>query len=49
MSACVAAKKMPPPGWTKVEQNVESIFSPTKRELVPSMAAGILFMRTYTH
>ncbi len=37
LSACAAAKKMPPPNWTKVEQNVESIFSPTKRELVQNL------------
>lgn len=24
---------MPPPGWSKPEQNVESVFSPTTREL----------------
>ncbi|EXJ89109.1 hypothetical protein A1O3_02173 [Capronia epimyces CBS 606.96] len=29
-AACVAAQKIPPPGWTKTSQNVASIFSPSK-------------------
>jgi hypothetical protein len=33
VSACAAAGKLPPPGWSKPEQNVESVFSPTTREL----------------
>ena len=39
LSACAAAKKMPPPGWTTPEQSVTSVFSPTARELAPSLGA----------
>ncbi|KAF2084822.1 hypothetical protein K490DRAFT_75612 [Saccharata proteae CBS 121410] len=37
LAACVAAKTMPPPGWTKPDQNVESVFSPTSRELAKTL------------
>ena len=37
LNACAAAKKMPPPGWTKPLQDVVSVFSPSDRELVPSL------------
>lgn len=33
VSACASAKQMPPKGWTKPAQNVESVFSPTTRDL----------------
>ncbi|KAF3927405.1 hypothetical protein ABW21_db0205841 [Orbilia brochopaga] len=33
LTACAAAKKMPPPGWTKPRENVASVFSPTTRDL----------------
>jgi hypothetical protein len=39
LSACAAAKKMPPPGWTKPDKSVTSVFSPTDRELAPSLGA----------
>jgi acetyl-CoA acetyltransferase len=39
LSACAAAKKMPPPGWTKLDQSVDSVFSPTARELGQSLGA----------
>lgn len=38
LSACVAAKKMPP-GWTKLDKSVTSVFSPANRELSPSLGA----------
>lgn len=41
MTACAAAKTLPPPGWTKVEQDVSSVFSPTTRELAPSAFAQV--------
>ncbi|EXJ74649.1 uncharacterized protein A1O5_01342 [Cladophialophora psammophila CBS 110553] len=33
LAACAAAKKLPPPGWTKLDQKVDSVFSPTETEL----------------
>lgn len=36
LTACAAAKKMPPPGWTPPSQDVQSVFSPTTRDLVKS-------------
>ena len=39
LSACAAAKKMPPPGWTKLDRDINSVYSPTTRELAPSLGA----------
>ncbi|KAF2750654.1 acetyl-CoA acetyltransferas-like protein [Sporormia fimetaria CBS 119925] len=39
LSACAAAKKLPPPGWTKPEQAVESVFTPTGRDLGDNLGA----------
>ena len=33
VTACAAAKKLPPPGWHETSQAVDSVFSPTTREL----------------
>lgn len=33
VAACAAAKKLPPPGWTEVDMSVDSVFSPTTRDL----------------
>ena len=33
MNACAAAKQLPPKGWTKPAESVESVFSPTTRAL----------------
>lgn len=41
MTACAAANKMPPPGWTKPKNDVESVFSPTNRELGSSMIGKV--------
>lgn len=40
MAACAAAKKLPPPGWTKLEEDVTSVFSPTTRQLKPGALPG---------
>ena len=40
VSACAAAKRLPPPGWTPLADDVDSVFSPTTRELVPSALPG---------
>lgn len=40
MTACAAAKKLPPPGWTKLSEDVNSVFSPTTRDLKPSALPG---------
>lgn len=39
LTACAKAKKLPPPGWTKVDQSVDSVFSPTSRELQQGIGA----------
>ncbi|KAF2673609.1 hypothetical protein BT63DRAFT_421745 [Microthyrium microscopicum] len=33
LTSCAAKGKLPPPGWTPVDKNVDSVFSPTTREL----------------
>jgi len=33
VSACAAAGKLPPNGWSAPETNVEAVFSPTNRDL----------------
>ncbi|KAF2840135.1 hypothetical protein M501DRAFT_952176 [Patellaria atrata CBS 101060] len=33
LTACAKAKKLPPPGWTKPEEEVKTVFSPTGRNL----------------
>ncbi len=39
LTACAAAKKLPPPGWTQTKQSVESVFSPTGRDLGKDIGA----------
>ncbi|KAH7408417.1 hypothetical protein DE146DRAFT_646182 [Phaeosphaeria sp. MPI-PUGE-AT-0046c] len=39
LSACAAAKKLPPPGWTKPSQTVDSVFTPTGRDLGNNLGA----------
>ncbi|KAJ9608246.1 hypothetical protein H2200_007234 [Cladophialophora chaetospira] len=39
LTACAAAKKLPPPGWTKTKQAVDSVFSPTGRDLGTDLGA----------
>ncbi|KIX05726.1 uncharacterized protein Z518_03698 [Rhinocladiella mackenziei CBS 650.93] len=39
LTACVAAKKVPPPGWTKTKQSVDSVFSATDRDLGTNVGA----------
>ena len=41
MTACAAAKKLPPPGWTPPSQAVDSVFSPTTRELQDSTSFSL--------
>lgn len=33
LTACAAAKKLPPPGWTQPSEDVTKVFSPTTREV----------------
>ncbi|KAF1912365.1 hypothetical protein BDU57DRAFT_559610 [Ampelomyces quisqualis] len=33
LTACAAAKKLPPPGWTPPSEAVDSVFTPTGRDL----------------
>jgi hypothetical protein len=40
VSACAAAKQLPPPGWTPLAEEVNSVFSPTTRELKPGALPG---------
>ncbi|KAJ4343227.1 hypothetical protein N0V87_000449 [Didymella glomerata] len=39
LSACAAAKKLPPPGWTKPSSAVDSVFTPTGRDLGNNLGA----------
>ncbi|KAH9879077.1 hypothetical protein J1614_002512 [Plenodomus biglobosus] len=39
LSACAAAKKLPPPGWTVPSEAVDSVFTPTGRDLGKNMGA----------
>ncbi|KAF1932094.1 uncharacterized protein M421DRAFT_416820 [Didymella exigua CBS 183.55] len=39
LSACAAAKKLPPPGWTKSSSAVDSVFTPTGRDLGNNLGA----------
>ena len=36
VSACAAAKRLPPPDWTPLDEEVTSVFSPTTRKLKDS-------------
>ncbi|KAK3721992.1 hypothetical protein LTR37_002808 [Vermiconidia calcicola] len=40
LTACAAAKRLPPPGWTPLTEDVNSVFSPTSRELASSALPG---------
>ncbi|KAG9188271.1 hypothetical protein G6011_02194 [Alternaria panax] len=39
LSACAAARKIPPPGWTAPSEAVDSVFTPTGRDLGNSLGA----------
>ncbi|KAF2705373.1 hypothetical protein K504DRAFT_388115 [Pleomassaria siparia CBS 279.74] len=39
LSSCAAAKKLPPPGWTEPSQAVDSVFTPTGRDLGSNLGA----------
>ncbi|CAK3980488.1 acetyl- transferase like [Lecanosticta acicola] len=39
LTACAAAKKMPPPNWTNPSEDVTKVFSPTTRELQANYGA----------
>ncbi|EPS44194.1 hypothetical protein H072_1830 [Dactylellina haptotyla CBS 200.50] len=39
LTACAAAKKMPPPGWTEPSEQVGGVFSPTTRDLGTDLGA----------
>ncbi|KAK4541676.1 hypothetical protein LTR36_007820 [Oleoguttula mirabilis] len=40
LSACAAAKRLPPPNWTPLNEEVNGVFSPTTRELPSSALPG---------
>ncbi|KAL1603436.1 hypothetical protein SLS60_005023 [Paraconiothyrium brasiliense] len=40
LSACAAAGKLPPPGWTEPSQSVESVFTPTGMNLGSNLGAA---------
>ena len=48
VSACAAAKKLPPSGWTKPFSSVDSVFTPTGRDLGNS-TISTLWQRLSTH
>ncbi|KAF2468179.1 uncharacterized protein BDR25DRAFT_290846 [Lindgomyces ingoldianus] len=39
LSACAAAKKLPPPNWTPPSETVDSVFTPTGRSLGDNLGA----------
>ncbi|KAF3932548.1 hypothetical protein ABW20_dc0103852 [Dactylellina cionopaga] len=39
LTACAAAKKIPPPNWTPPSEQIESVFSPTTRDLGNDLGA----------
>ncbi|KAI1611376.1 acetyl-CoA C-acetyltransferase [Exophiala viscosa] len=39
LTACAAAKKLPPPGWIETKQGVDKVFSPTGRDLGKNIGA----------
>ncbi|KAK5116521.1 hypothetical protein LTR85_009146 [Meristemomyces frigidus] len=39
LSACAAAKRLPPPNWTPIPEVVNIVFSPTTRELQSNLGA----------
>ncbi|OAF98899.1 acetyl-CoA acetyltransferase-like protein [Paraphaeosphaeria sporulosa] len=39
LTACAAAGKLPPPGWTKPAESVESVFTPTGMDLGKNLGA----------
>jgi len=41
VSACAAAKKLPPPGWTAPSEAVDSVFTPTGRDLGNSAVSSL--------
>ncbi|RYN94191.1 hypothetical protein AA0119_g9300 [Alternaria tenuissima] len=41
LSACAAAKKLPPPGWTAPSEAVDSVFTPTGRDLGNSAVSSL--------
>ncbi|KAL5113138.1 hypothetical protein ACEQ8H_008997 [Pleosporales sp. CAS-2024a] len=49
LSACAAAKKLPPPGWTKPSQAVDSVFSPTGHDLGNSSISSLWQALSSTH
>ncbi|MCJ1449202.1 MAG: hypothetical protein MMC23_009721 [Stictis urceolatum] len=42
LSACTAAKKMPPPGWTQPKDNVDSVFTPSLARMAHSESIGAI-------
>ncbi|OAL55831.1 hypothetical protein IQ07DRAFT_676084 [Pyrenochaeta sp. DS3sAY3a] len=49
LSACAAAKELPPPGWTAPEQAVDSVFTPTGRDLGNSTISSLWQKLSATH
>jgi hypothetical protein len=41
VSACAAAKKLPPPGWTAPSEAVDAVFTPTGRDLGNSAVSSL--------
>jgi hypothetical protein len=39
LGACAAAGQLPPKGWTKLDQDISSVFSPTTRDLGDDLGA----------
>ncbi|ORY08858.1 acetyl-CoA acetyltransferase, partial [Clohesyomyces aquaticus] len=48
LSACAAAGKLPPPNWTPPAETVNSVFTPTGRDLGSSMISTLRFALSRT-
>ncbi|KAI9708257.1 MAG: hypothetical protein M1820_004211 [Bogoriella megaspora] len=49
LSACAAAQKLPPPGWTQIGESPDFVFSPTTRALGSSTLLEQARPSTFTH
>jgi hypothetical protein len=49
VSACAAAKQLPPSGWTPPSQAVDSVFTPTGRDLGNSSISSLWQTLSSTH
>lgn len=49
VSACAVAKRLPPPGWSAPSEAVDSVFTPTGRDLGNSSVSSLWQSLSVTH